>query len=183
MLPFAESVLKAISDYKLLLRKIYKTREAASKIKSLGLKRKQLRGSTANDMHLYSIALEIIDNLEEYVAKHGKSKSYFGAEQFLNQLKNFLVPYVIEDNRVIHAEREAARVTVTAIQLATLPKEKLSKEKMDALIKCVDIIDKYGTIELIAILNDTIKEHKKELAHGLSKHGIPKKIEDLFASA
>ena len=40
---FSETILKAVSDYKLLLRKIYSAREAAAKIKELGLKRMQIR--------------------------------------------------------------------------------------------------------------------------------------------
>lgn len=182
MLPFAEVILKVISDYKLLLRKLYPAHEASLKIKDLGLKGSQLR--RIDDLHLYKTALVIVKNLEEYVATHDMPKShrsYFGAEEFLHYLKSFLSVYAIEKNRVIHTEREASLVVMEAIQLVTLPKNKLTKQTFERLFYCADIVSKYGNIEHMALLNDAIKKNERNLMCYLNKYGVTIKIEDLFA--
>jgi len=183
MVPFSEVILKAISDYKLLLRKIYSTREATAKIKGLGLKRTQLR--EVDDVQLYNIALIMINNLEGYVSSHGSKSngSYFGAEEFLRYLKNFLSVYTIEGNKVIHTAREAARAVVEAIQLVTLPEKEITKEIFSRLSRCIDMVNRHGNIEHIAILNDAIKRNKKGILSYLNRYNIALKIEELFAKA
>jgi hypothetical protein len=177
---FADVILKAISDYKLLLRKIYSAREAATKIKGLGLKRMQIR--EANDIYLFNIAAKIIDNLEQYVNSNSKSHGcYFGAEEFLRYLRDFFADYRIEDGKVIHKIRAASCAVVEAIQIVTLPENKLSQEVFERLSKCINIVAKYGSIEHVAVLNDAIKRNKKIIMCFLHKYGRSLKFEDFFA--
>lgn len=176
MMPFADVVLKAISDFKLLLRKLYPAREASSKIKSLRLKRTHVR--EASDIELYDTAMRIVKNLEEYVATHGKSTSYFGADDFLNYIKNILATYTVEGDKVIRPEREASRAVLTAIQLITLNEP--TKGQIEEFLQCAKFISKYGEIQHVSIFNSAVKRNKKSLLTVFNKHNIPAKIEKIL---
>lgn len=177
---FSEVILKTISDYKLLLRKLYPAREAAAKIKELGLKRMQIR--EASDISLYNVASKIIENLELYVNNYNKSRGcYFGAEEFLRYLRDFIEDYRIEDGKVIHTTRAASCAVVEVIQIVTLPENKLTKEVFERLSKCINIVAKYGSIEHVAVLNDALKRNKKIIMCFLHKYGKAFKFEDFLA--
>lgn len=179
---FSEVILKAISDYKLLLRKIYPAREAAAKIKELGLKRMQIR--EANDIYLYNIAIKIITNLEKYVNTCSKSRGcYFGAEEFLNYLRGFVEFYRIEENKVIHTTRAASCAVVEVIQIITLPEHKLSEDLFNRLSTCINLVAKYGSMEHITVLNEAVKRNKKIVMSFLHKYGKPShRFEDFLVN-
>ena len=160
---FSEFVLRSISDYKLFVRKNFSAREAAAKIKALGLKRTQIRNS--DDLHLYAVAAKIIDELEKHVdqqERSNKSTCYFGADEFLRHLKSVVSEYCIEDGVVIHVSRAASRAMIEAIQLVTLPEHKFTLEILEKLNKCINLVAKHGNMEHIMLLNNAIKKNKEK---------------------
>lgn len=169
---FSEFVLRTISDYKLFVRKNFSAREAAAKIKVLGLKRMQLRNS--DDLHLFAIGTKIIDELERYVNNQDRTVTntcYFGADEFLRHLKSIMSEYCIEDGKVIHTSKAASRAMIEAIQLVTLPEHQFTLEILEKLNKCINLVAKYGSMEHITLLNSAIKKNKKNITYFFAKYG------------
>jgi hypothetical protein len=176
---FSERILKAISEYKLILRKNMPTLEASSKIRSSGLKRMQLRD--ADDLSLFDIANKIVKDLEDYVVRENKAANYYsGAEEFLRHLKNILDDYRVEDNKVVNITHKTACAVMDAIQLVALPESKLSTEAIEKIRKCVAIISKYGDREQIDLLKKAVKVNKERLMNFVQQCGDVLNFEDLL---
>lgn len=180
---FSEFVLRAVSDYKLFVRKNFPAREAADRIKALGLKRMQLRNT--DDLHLFAVGAKIIDELEKYVAKQERTVTtvcYFGASEFLRHLKSTINEYCVEDGNVIHVDRAASRAMIEAIQLVTLPEHKFTLEILEKLNKCINLVAKYGSMEHIALLNNAIKKNKKNITYFFAKYGKSLGLDNLLGN-
>ena len=92
--------------------------------------------------------------------------SYSGVKSFAEHLKTFLNNYEIEGNTIIHRSQKASRALIKAIQLLTLPKEKLTIETAEELAKCNEVIANFGSQEQRDLhkvtLQNTIRQQQEQ---------------------
>lgn len=159
MTTFSQMMLKIVNDYKLLLRKNLPTNQSSVKIKELGVKRKQLKAM--NNIQLYELGTTILKELEQHIHA-GKCSSYYcGTEEFAEHLRKILNSYCIENNQVVNTSQKASYSMLEAIQLMSLPEDKLTASAAIKLNQCVYNVTKYGDKEQLQILTEAIKVHKK----------------------
>ena len=162
MIDFKNIILKAISDYKLILRKSLPASQCTNKMHELGIKRQHIRKT--DEVGLYKIGLSIIAELKKYLDFDRSEKSsnfYHGTLEFLRYLEEIFVYYRIEDNRVVDIRQKASCALVEAIQLITSSKEKLTKSKMQQIIRHGKVITMYGSEEQKKMLLNAVKEHQE----------------------
>ena len=148
MSDFHNKILKAISDYKLILRKTLPAVQCTTKMRTLGIKRKSMRG--VDGVGLYKIGLKIIDDLKNniIVNKNKKSaNSYSGVKEFLQYLQELYTQYDIESNRVVHVGQKSSCALVDALQLISMAKGEFTKEMLHRIKRYGNIIDLYGNEE------------------------------------
>src|SRR3989344_7474226 len=105
MTTFSETILKAISDYRLLLRRHL---NKAERVEKMGLL--CLRGAwdEENEKTLYFIACRILNDIRENMDNHTEGYySYSGVRQFGHYLESFLDEYELEDSKIIHKTQRA----------------------------------------------------------------------------
>ena len=88
MADFYHIILRAINDYKYMLRRNLEVKQYVLKIRELGIKRKHIKN--AHEVELYAIGLKIISELEANIdtfTRERKVNFYYGAEKFLQHLK------------------------------------------------------------------------------------------------
>lgn len=162
MTVFYRIILKAINDYKAMLKRSLAATEYAAKVRNLGIKRTYIKNS--DEIKLYEIGLKIIAELEQQTAitsKREKSVNfYYGTEEFLQYLKKLLAEYIIEDDRVINVSQKSSCALVSAIQLIDKAKIKLTDEVAEQIHQCVCIIAKYGNKEQKTVFNKIISSNK-----------------------
>ena len=159
MSTFSQVMLEAVNDYKLLLRKNADPNANASKIKTLGIKRKQLKAMS--EIQLYQLGPVILKELENNLEAEKCSNYYCGIEEFIEHLKSILKAYCLENNKVISVTQKASSAMLEAIQLMSLPENKLNANVAIKLNQCVYNVIKYGNKEQLQILAEAIKNHKK----------------------
>jgi Uri superfamily endonuclease len=161
---FSETMKKSISIYRQMLRKYLPQAERINKLQQLNLKNAQLY---ENDIALYHTGHTIVADIEKNLdqATYGYY-AYSGVGNFATHMKAFLENYVIEGNHVIHCSQKASRALVQAIQLLTLPREKLSDEIAEKLAKCNLVIARFGSEEQRELhrttLQNTIRRHQDQ---------------------
>ena len=160
MSAFRDVMLKAINDYKALLRKNLSARDCMAKLRKFGIKRKFLKESS--DAGIYDAGKRIFEDVTIYISgDRDKSPNYhYGMEAYSRHLKRILDEYCIENNEVVSVRQRASRSLVDAIQLITLPDEKFDDTAASRLGECVRIITSCGNQEQVDILNRAIKQHE-----------------------
>lgn len=161
---FSETMKKSISIYRQMLRKYLPQAERINKLQQLNLKNPQLY---ENDIALYhtghAIVADVEKNLDDSVYGY---YSYSGVGSFSQHMKSFLENYVIEGTQVIHRSQKASRALVQAIQLLTVPREKLTDEIAEKLAKCNVIIARFGSEEQRELhrtsLQNTIRKYQDQ---------------------
>lgn len=142
---FSETMKKAINIYRSMLRKYLPQAERINKLHKLNLKNQQLY---ENEIALYHTGYSIISDINKNLNQSNVGYySYSGVESFGEYLKDFLENYEIDGNGVVHRSQKASRALIQAIQLLTLPKDKLTSEIADQLAHCNEVIVKYGSEE------------------------------------
>ena len=157
---FCDEILKAISKYKLILRKTLPASECSSRIRELGIKRNFIKGASEAD--IYKIGLKIIDDLKKVTDYHGDKKNpsffYRGTWEFLKYLEGLFTDHRLEDERVVHVGQKASCALVAAIQLVTLSGgSKLAPKDLRQIKQYGDTIALYGTAEQKKVFLETIK--------------------------
>jgi hypothetical protein len=142
---FSETMTKAISDYRFLLRRYLKQVERMTKLQELNLRDSDIYES---DLALYETGKAIIADIEKNMAMPNQGYySYSGIQQFCEYLKEYLQNYHIENNRVVHRAQKASRALITAIQLTALPREKLDESVAKKLLDCNKAVAGFGSQE------------------------------------
>lgn len=142
---FSQTIAKAISTYRQMLRRYLPQAERVTRLNKLNLKDPHLYES---DLALYRAAMSIVKDIEENmgVADQGYY-SYSGIGTFCEYLKEYLSKYEIEGDTVIHRAQKASRALVQAIQLATLPENRLDENVKRKLRHCNEVIASFGSNE------------------------------------
>lgn len=142
---FAETVSRAISDYRRILRRNLNQTERLRKLEALRLKDPNLFDS---DVNIYQAAWAIIHDIEETTQFDDSGYyAYSGIAKFSEYLKEYLDNYEIEANQVVHRAQKASRALLKAIQLVTMPRERLDETVLQQMLECNEMIAAYGSYE------------------------------------
>jgi hypothetical protein len=90
-------------------------------------------------------------------------------EEFTAHLKKILEIYIPENNKIVNTSQKASAAMLEAIQLMTLPENKLNTNIAIRLNQCVYNVIKYGNKEQLQILAESIKNNKKNSSSFFSK--------------
>lgn len=155
---FAETIAKAIHEYRTMLRKHLPQSERMVRLSQLNLKDPAIYDS---EVSLFHTAHRIVDDIEQNVknAEQGYY-SYSGIIQFAKYLKQYLNKYELENNQVIHRTQKASRAIVQAIQLITLPSNRLSESIATKLLKCNEMIATFGSNEQFELHMGNLEKYK-----------------------
>lgn len=142
---FAETIARAISDYRQMLRRYLNQSERVTKLAELNLRDTHIYES---EVSLYNTARAIIADIEKnmQVSEQGYY-SYSGIAKFSEYLKEYVDNYEIENDKVIHRAQKASKALIQAIQIATLPNEKLDEKVALDFEKCNELIVECGSPE------------------------------------
>lgn len=142
---FLNTIGRAISDYRQLLRRHLPQAERVNKLKEFNLKDRSLY---ENENRLYQTAWAIVRDIENNMCSgEGGYYSYSGIAQFARYLKEFLRNYEIEGDQVTHKAQKASRALVYVIQLFSIPDEKLDDKVTSEFKDCNTIVASHGTEE------------------------------------
>lgn len=155
---FAETVTKAIGDYRYLLRRHLDQVDRMTKLQQLHLKDS---ATYKNDLALYNAAKAIISDIEENMKmKNQGYYSYSGIDQFAQFLKEYLHDYLIEGGEVVHRARKASRALLQAIQLSALSKERLDEKIAKQFFECNKIVVDFGSKEQHQLHGDMLERQQ-----------------------
>lgn len=142
---FFDTIAKAISDYRLLLRRYLSQAERQHKLAQLNLKDPS---NFRNDLSLYKVARAIIADIEQNMKVPDQGYySYSGIMMFAEYLKEFLDNYEVDGNEVVHRAQRASKALIQAIQLVNLPDNRLNETIAQKLAACNEVIASYGSQE------------------------------------
>ena len=142
---FAQTMTRAISDYRALLRRYLDQVARMTTLQRLRLRQAETYQS---DLTLYNTGWAIIEDIEnnlltEITAKENNYYSYSGIAQFCTYLKNYLNSYHLEGERVVHRAQQASRAQLSAIQL--IASEKQAEDVRKQLLEYNAIIVNSGS--------------------------------------
>lgn len=142
---FSDTMTKAISDYRYLLRRHLEQVDRLTKLQELGLRDPNLYKS---DLALYKMGHAIMTDIEENrAAKRLGYYTYSGMDQFGKYLKEYLSNYEVEGGTVVHRAQKASRALIQSIQLTTLPKERLTDKIAHQLFEYNKMVVELGAPE------------------------------------
>jgi hypothetical protein len=165
MIDFCNTILKIISDYKYILRKLLPPTQATIKIRELGIKRWHIK--VATPVELYNIALRIRQELQKQLSvintnKKKTSNSYYnGPEKFLSYLEEILANYRLENNQVVHLGEQASTALIAAIQLIT--NNNKATNYLQQIKNYGNIVVANGSSEQKKIFYDAINKYQENL--------------------
>jgi hypothetical protein len=143
---FSETMTKAISNYRLLLRRYLQQTERMMKLRELKLRDSDIYES---DIALYQVGKSIIKDIQNNMSMGSNMGyySYSGVAEFAKYLSDYLDNYYVENNRVIHRAQKASRALMSSVQLMTLPRERLNDAVCNQLFDCNRVIANFGSQE------------------------------------
>ena len=156
MAQFTETIIQAFGDYRSLIKKYMTEDDRKRRLKRFDLMRNRTRDS---DIELYDTATAISNDLKNCISNHPKNYySYSGIEQFQDFLSEYLSEYVIEKSTLVHKIQKASRAFLGALQLSSLPKEKLTPFIIEKFNQISQDIAYYGTKNQMSRYHDLISQ-------------------------
>jgi hypothetical protein len=156
---FSEQILKALNDYKRLLKRYVSSQERENAIIKIGIKRKSLK--LDNDVILFNKAHRVLQDIEYWLKKLNRTGTeYSGITGFYQYLNACLSQYQVENNAIVHVTQKVSCALVQAIQLVSLPLSQLSDSHVSKLEECIHLITKFGTKEQHGMLANAVKQQK-----------------------
>jgi hypothetical protein len=142
---FSETISKAISDYRYLLRRYLPQVERMQKLAELELKNPDIYN---NDVSLYQVANNIIKDIEDNIKIPDQGYySYSGIEHYCQYLKEYLDNYELENGFIIHKAQKASRAMIDVIQLILLPENRLSDSIAAKIKQHSKTVSQFGSDE------------------------------------
>lgn len=145
---FSETMTKAISDYRFLLRRYLDQVERMTKLQKLRLRDAEIYDS---DLALYetgkAIIADIKENMVNTAGATNRYYSYSGIGQFCEYLEEYLNNYEIEGDQLVHRGQKASRALLKSIQLIAMPRENLNEKIANELVECNKTIVECGSQE------------------------------------
>lgn len=158
MKTFYQDISTLMWDYKnKILRKHLNSDERAAKLNELGLHGKELEQN--DEVTLYHKMQHVINDVETWVSRNIQPAAWYsGIEEFLQHSKKTIGNYQIEDDKVKNTAQMAAHAMINAIQLMSLPEEKLNTS-VRTKIENYALVIKYGSGEQQQIFINALKSH------------------------
>jgi hypothetical protein len=155
---FEEVILPLLNNSKLMLRRLLSRDEAREKIEQLKISRKYLK--IASEIELYRLTKEqVIPELERQIIGCGKIPDWhFGTLSFLQNLKETISEYKIENNQIISPQQKSTKAIFELIQLIDLSSKGDVKNLQQRMTNCLNIVEKYGNSEQLAKLQQILKD-------------------------
>lgn len=159
---FAETMSKAIGDYRRILRRYLSPEQRINKLAELKLKDP---GIYKSDILLYKTAHAIVDDIQNNIQVPDEGYySYYGIIKFCQYLQEYLSHYELEGNIIIHKAQKASRALVQAIQLMALPNDELNATIAEQLKECNQVVVECGSIEQKKLYKNTLKQQAQYFA-------------------
>ncbi|MDF3055475.1 MAG: hypothetical protein K0Q74_1382 [Gammaproteobacteria bacterium] len=157
MIQFSHLATNLIKEYKVLTRRHFSPEESEQKFKELGIKGR-LPKLEAN---LYRLLVAITQKMSKDYRGSAKNIRYSGGRHFLSHLRKTLKEYQLSGKKVIHVNRVVSRVVVKAVQLMSLPEEKLTDELYSELNKKAVLVAKHGEKEQKHVFKQSLQTNAK----------------------
>lgn len=156
---FSDTISKAISDYRRLLRRFLPQAERMAKLMELNLKELDYDEEIA----LYHMAQRIIQDIETHMDSGEKNYyTYSGVGNFGHFLKSFISDYMIEHGHVIHRAQKASRALLDTIQIVSSSSVELNQGTLDSVNRNSDIIAHYGTEDQCDLHKENLERYYRE---------------------
>src|SRR5690606_31769253 len=122
---FEKTAIKLLKNYKLLTRRQYSPEESKKYLGELSLNGKLPK----YEVNLYRLLLGVEKKLShELSVQDVQNIRYSGAKEFLEHLKDILDEYQLSGNKVINVKQAVSRELIKAVQLMSLPEDRLTDE-------------------------------------------------------
>lgn len=152
---FVETISRAISDYRQILKKYLTPADRSAKIALLRLKDPTIFD---NEPELYQVVQNILHDIEQNISVPNEGYySYYGIVRFSKFLREYIDNYIIDGNKVIHKTQKAANLLIKSIQLMNLPSDQLNEGIAEQVISSHPLIISYSSKEQLAIYNSTLE--------------------------
>lgn len=156
---FAQTIARAISDYRQFLRKYLNQSDRVRKLNELGLKDPELYKS---ETALFSVAWGVVKDIEMNIEIPEQNYySYSGIAKFCEYLKEYLENYEIENEKVIHKAQKASRAMIQAIQMMSISGDQLDETLAKKLEGCNEVIATCGSHEQCDLHLNTLERQRQ----------------------
>lgn len=148
MSPFADKIRQFVYLYKQILKRYLPANAYENKVKTLHIKRKDLKNT--NDVDLFHIANRLLHDIEFWLAtKHLPASEYSGVQSFQQYIKDFIHGYTISQDKVINLNQNASKAAINAIQLLNQPPSAKTAEKLQENILTLRQFGNQDQIEML----------------------------------
>jgi hypothetical protein len=177
MATFSQSILKAVDEYKILIKRMY-PRTSPAKFKELGIKRLQLR--SMSEVELFRLGQKLLLELEKELATNPqqakRNLTYFsGIDRFYQHLNKIINSYQICNNQVVNAKQQNACELINLIQVLTFDHRRLElPETQNQICVLISKLTKQGDQELLNLVGEALVALQKKGAK------IPKDLQQLI---
>lgn len=169
---FVETMSRAISDYRQILKKYLTPAQRAAKMAELRLKDPTIYD---DEPALYQVVKDILADIEKNIRVPNEGYySYYGIVRFSKFLREYIDNYLVEGEFVIHKAQKASNLLLKAIQLLALPPEQLDNGVVDQVISLHTLIIELASKEQLSIYNNTLGRLSEK------NKGLYRKITDDF---
>lgn len=157
---FVETVSRAISDYRQILKKYLTAEQRTAKMAELRLKDPTIFES---EVVLYNVVQDILRDIEKNIRVPNEGYySYYGIVRFAKFLREYVDNYIIEGDSdgeggaVIHKAQKASNLLLRIIQMLSLPADQLTEGVVEQIIAAHPAIIELSTKEQLNIYNNTL---------------------------
>lgn len=140
---FKQTMTKAITDYRQILRRYLSSKERIEKIKQLRLKDASIFKS---ELLLFQTGQAIIEDIKQNVQVPNEGYySYHGITKFCRYLEQYLSNYEATEEGVVHKAQKAANAMIKVIQFFAMSDELLNDDVSEELRVCSQVIATCGS--------------------------------------
>ena len=157
---FVETMSRAISDYRQILKNYLTPKERAAKIAQL-----RLRDITIYDDEpaLYQVVQDILADIEANIQLPNEGYySYYGIVRFSKFLREYIDNYLVEGDQVIHKAKKASNLLIEVIQLLSVSGQQLTPSVARHVIESHPLIVQFATNEQLAIYENALGRLKEK---------------------
>lgn len=152
---FVETMSRAISDYRQILKKYLTPAQRAAKMAELRLKDPTI---FYDEPVLFQIVQDVLCDIEKNIRVPNEGYySYYGIVRFAKFLREYVDNFVLEGDTVIHKAQKASNLLIKIIQLLSLPGEQLTENIAEQVINAHPAIIELSSKEQLTIYSNTLE--------------------------
>jgi hypothetical protein len=158
MSPFASKIRQLINQYKRILKRHLSASTYLLKVKTLHIKRKELKNAT--DVDLFHISNRVLYDIETWLSNQGIAAcEYSGIDEFYRHMKSYTNTFRVDDDKILHSDQQASRAIVESIQLLCLP---FNEKNSLRLMNNISLMRRIGAYELLDKLSIALYKKNTE---------------------